>query len=144
MSNSLTLTIRSMKAQKADLTAQIIDNQEALLLTQKYSSTETERIGKYFEAEEERIKLESGDNPDALIAEYTELMDEDTKEKIKELKDEKDQIMKTKTEELNQAETIIQIENEQLQTRIQAITADLEGFEEARKQNIEEEYAYFQ
>lgn len=135
----LNQTIRTEKLHKNDLEAQITNNSQDLRLKQKHSSADTAEINDNYEADAELIRNEMQGLDDKTGAEYEELMAE-----LKELQDDRDRQLTEVEQASTDYQNKIDIENDTLQTQLEAVNADIKGFEEARDQSIEDGFGYFQ
>lgn len=133
------ITIQNYIAKEHDLQAELLDNSMDLVLKQKYASDEQASITKKYNVQEDAIQEQMDEIGDRTNDEYKDMMAE-----IKELKDAEDAELKAIEEAQTQMETEIQNENAMLETQLQAIQADKEGLEEARKEDIEDSFGYFQ
>lgn len=135
----LNTTIQSEKIYKNDLEAQITNNSQDLRLKQKHSSADSAEVNANYAADAELIRNEMNSLDDKTGAEYEELMAE-----LKELQDDRDRQLTEIEEAATDYQNKIDIENDTLQTQLEAVNADIKGFEEARDQDIEDGFGYFQ
>ncbi len=133
------ITIQNYIAKEQDLQAELTDNSMDLRLKQKYASDEQAGITKKYDIQEDMIQEQMDAMDDKTCDEYKDLMAE-----IKELKDAEDVELKAIEQAQTDMETQIQNENATLESQLQAIQADREGLEEARKSDIEDSFGYFQ
>ena len=133
------ITIQNYIAKEHDLQAELLDNSMDLVLKQKYASDEQANNKKKYNVQEDAIQEQMDEIGDRTNDEYKDMMAE-----IKELKDAEDAELKAIEEAQTQMETEIQNENAMLETQLQAIQADRQGLEEARKEDIEDSFGYFQ
>jgi predicted nuclease with TOPRIM domain len=111
-----------------------------LRLAQKHSSADIDRIRAQYAPEEERIRNEiEGLDKLEQQDEYQDLLRE-----LNDLKEEKESKIARREDEASDHETIVQSENESLEVRLEDINAEKESFQEMLKQNIEQEFGYFQ
>lgn len=136
---SLTTIIQSEKAEKETIEAQLTNNSLDIRLKQKTSSNEADMINTQCNEEVAQIRNEMAQMDDKTCDEYKELMNE-----IEELKDERDRKLSKIESEATDYETIKDTENQTLQSRLEAVSADIESYEEARQGNIEDSFGYFQ
>ena len=135
-----TLThIKMYKAKANDLEYQITYNSNTKRIKQIHSSAEVSSIHDEYDQKEDAIRSKIKDLPDKSGNEYLELMAE-----LQEFQDMEEEAVKEAEEMSKQYEEHIDVENASLETQLQAIRADLEGLEEARKQDIEDDFSYFQ
>ena len=109
-------TILLNDAAANDITNQMTDNTLNLRLKQKYSSNTISQIHSKYDQEEQLIRDEINALEDKSGNEYEELISE-----LKELKEEEDAEIEKTEEESNDYETHIELENAQLETRLEAI-----------------------
>ena len=132
-------TILLNDAAANDITNQMTDNTLNLRLKQKYSSDTISQIHSKYDQEEQLIRDEINALEDKSGNEYEELISE-----LKELKEEEDAEIEKTEEESNDYETHIELENAQLETRLEAIKTDNESYKECLEGNIEKSFGYFQ
>ncbi len=133
------ITIQNYIAKEQDLQAELTDNSMDLRLKQKYASDEQAGITKEYDMQEDAIQEQMDQIGDKTNDEYQDLMAE-----MLELKDAEDAELKAIEQAQSDMETQIQNENASLETQLQAVQADREGLEEARKEDIEDQFGYFQ
>ena len=133
------LTILTQDAMVEDVTNQITDNTMDLRLKQKYQSDAIAQIHAKYNLEEELIRDEIENLDDKSGEEYAELMEE-----LQELKDMEDQEVKAEEEKASDYELRMQLENDNLETRKEAMEKNIEAFQEALNQSIEKNFGYFQ
>ena len=135
-----TLThIKMYKAKANDLEYQITYNSNTKRIKQIHSSAEISSIHDEYNQKEDNVRNQIKELPDKSGNEYLELMAE-----LQEFQDMEEESVKEAEEMSKQYEEHIDVENASLETQLQAIRADLEGLEEARKQDIEDDFSYFQ
>ena len=111
-----------------------------LRLHQKHSSTEIADVHAQYAPEKERIQNEiAGLDKIEQQEEYQNLMTE-----LKELREEEEAEVQQIEDETNDYETIVQTENEMLEVQLEEVNTTTESFQEMLKQNIEDEFGYFQ
>lgn len=132
-------TIQLYKSKKHDLQNQVTFNSLTLRLKQKHSANTVEQIHQKYGQEETMIRNEMKGLEDKTGNEYMDLMAE-----LQELQDEEDRIVTEEEQKAKDFESKIEIQNASIETQLQAVTADLEGLEEMRKENIEKVFGYFQ
>ena len=127
-------------AKAETLTNELTDNSMDLRLDQKYASNEIDKIRAEYAPEKERIRNEiEGLDKAEQRNEYQDLLTE-----LNDLKEEEENRVEKVEDELNEKETEIQSENETLEVQLEDINAQTEAFKEMLKQNIEQEFGYFQ
>ena len=126
-------------AKKNDITNQMTDNTQDLRLKQKHSAAEISDIHQKFSSEEDlvRAKIDSLEGVNAEN-EYESLMAE-----LKDLQDDEDREVEAAENMASVYENGIQLENDQLQSQLEAIVQDREGIEENLKENVEKTFGYF-
>ena len=134
------LSIFSLDANESDTENQITSNSMCIRLKQKQSSAKISEIRAKYQVEEEKIrnKIDSLDEENSS-KEYEELMTE-----LKELRDMEDDEVETEENAATDYETDIQLENDNLQTKLEAMKADKESIKELLQKNIEDSFGYFQ
>ena len=138
--SSLQSSIFLNDARSETLTNELTDNSMDLCLAQKHASADTDRVRAEYAPEEERIRNEiEGLDKTEQKEEYDDLLRE-----LNDLKEEKESKLEKIENELNEYETQIQSENEILEVQLEDINAQNESFKEMLKQNIENEFGYFQ
>lgn len=147
-STSFGLTIKTLKAQKETITNQLTNNSEDKILEQKYTSNEMADVALRYNTEAEMVRneIESLDG-DGINDEYNELNDElkaDLREDLKEIATEKNEAEEAIETEAHYKEEDINLENANLEVRLEDIDAQIEAYEEMENQAIEDEYGYFQ
>ena len=139
-SSSLQAAIFLNEARAETLQAEITDNSMDLRLHQKHSSTEIADVHAQYAPEKERIQNEiAGLDKIEQQEEYQNLMTE-----LKELREEEEAEVQQIEDETNDYETIVQTENEMLEVQLEEVNTTTESFQEMLKQNIEDEFGYFQ
>ena len=133
------LTILTQDALIEDVTNQITDNTMDLRLKQKYQSNAIAQIHDKYNLEEELIRDEIDKLDDKSGDEYEDLMRE-----LQELKEMEDQEVKAEEEKASDYETKMQLENDNLEVRKEAMEKNVEAFQEALNQSIEKNFGYFQ
>lgn len=138
--SSLQAAIFLGDAKAETLTNELTDNSMDLRLDQKHSSNEVTKIRSEYAPEKERIRneikeLDKAENPN----EYQELLGE-----LNDLKEEEEAKIAKVEDELKEKETQIQSENETLEVQLEDVQTQTESFKEMLKQNIEDEFGYFQ
>ena len=136
----LQLAINTGELMAETLTNEQTDNSMDLRLAQKHNANSIEQIRSNYAPEKERInnEIESLDKVEQRD-EYQDLMAE-----LKEIKDQEEAEINRKEDEMADYEAGIQLENESLKTRLEAVQAQTDSFKEMLKQNIESEFGYFQ
>ncbi len=139
-SSSLQAAIFTNEARAETLTNEITDNSMDLRLHQKRSSKEIADIHAQYAPEKERIQNEiEGLDKIEQQDEYQNLMTE-----LKDLREEEEAAVKQVEDETKDYETIVQTENEMLEVQLEEVNTSTESFKEMLKQNIENEFGYFQ
>jgi len=141
MSSGLTetITIQNNKSLINEWEGQLLALSMQKRLIHKHSTDKISEIHTRYSAQKEVIKnkianLENkGSN-----SEYQELMME-----LTELETAENEEIKTQENELEDREADIEVQMDSLQTRKEAAEKDNEGFEEMRKENIENSFGYF-
>ena len=139
-SSSLQATIYLNEARAETLTNELTDNSMDLRLLQKHTSNEIAQIRQQYKPEKDRInnKIEGLDKIEQQ-EEYQDLLTE-----LRELKEEEEEKIATVEEKLSDQETEFQTENELLEVQLEDINTQTESFKEMLKQNIEDNFGYFQ
>ncbi len=134
------LNIMNNDANASDIENQITKNSMAIRLKQKHSSAKISEIRAKYQVEEEKIrnKIDSLDEENSS-KEYEDLMTE-----LKELRDMEDDEVEAEENAATDYETDIQLENDNLSTRLEAMKADTESLKELHQKNIEDSFGYFQ
>ena len=134
------LNIMNNDANASDIENQITKNSMAIRLKQKHSSAKISEIRAKYQVEEEKIrnKIDSLDEENSS-KEYEDLMTE-----LKELRDMEDDEVEAEEIAATDYETDIQLENDNLSTRLEAMKADTESLKELHQKNIEDSFGYFQ
>ena len=128
------------EAREETLTNELTDNSMDLRLKQQHSSNDVQAIRDKYAPEKDRINNEIQDlDKTEQREEYQDLMTE-----LKELKDQEESEVERVENETNDYETIIQMENENLEVQIEEINSSTETFKEMLKQSVESEFGYFQ
>ena len=131
--NGTQLAINFFILNQANLEAQLIDNKETLALKQKESATKLAEIHFKYNQEESLIRTEMRSLADSkLSTEYYNLLAE-----LEELQNEEEMLATATETECKDYETRIQLENDNIETQIQAVQQDKEALEEMQKKNIE-------
>ena len=135
-----TITIETNKALASEWEGQLLKLSMQRRLLQKYSANEIEAIhNKYAPLKEEvKNKMDSLDK-EHITSEYQELMTE-----LNELTNKEDQEVEQAEQRVNDREGELQLEQSNLESRLEAVKKDTESEEEMRKQNIERSFGYFQ
>lgn len=131
-------SIQLYKARKADLDNQRIKNSESVNLRQKHSSNNIIQIHKKYDAEQQLVRNEMHNIDDKTNNEYLELLAE-----LQEIQDMDDRETTTEETAAQDYESKMDLQNSTIEADIQAIDADIEGFEEMRKDSIEKNFGYF-
>jgi len=135
-----TLIIQTYIAAENDVEFQLTLNSQEKINHMNQASNDTQKIHDKYGAEEEYIQNEMNDvSEDQTSEEYQDLLSE-----LNSLEEEEDE----KVEKIEKEETIyenqVDTENTQLETKLEAMKQDREGFENAREQDIEKTFGYFQ
>lgn len=139
-SSSLQSAIFLNEARSETITNELTDNSMDLRLEQKHSSNEIADIHAHYAPEKERIQNEiAGLDKIEQQDEYQDLMTE-----LKELRDQEEAEVAQIEEDMKDQETAIQAENDILEVQLEEINTTTESFKEMLKQNIEQEFGYFQ
>ena len=138
--SSLQAAIYTNELRAETLTNELTDNSMDLRLLQKHTSAEIDKIRAYYAPEIEQIRneienLDKTENKE----EYEDLIRE-----LNDIKEEKEQKIAKYEDELSVNETERQSENEILEVQLEDIKAETESFREMLKQNIENDFGYFQ
>lgn len=131
-------SIQLYKAKRSDLQAQLLKNSTTLSLKQKHSSNDIQKIHEKYDQEEQMVRNEMNSLDDKTGNEYLELLSE-----LEEIKDEDDRECEVAEAAAQEYEQKITVENSSIETQLQAVNADIEGFEEMRKDSIEKNFGYF-
>ena len=107
-------------------------------LLEKYQSNSIKDIHYRYNLQEDAIQEEM-DELDINSDEYAQL-----KEELQDLKELEDQEVSQVENETADKETPLQTENDYLETKLEAIKADNEALDEAIKQDIDDNFGYFQ
>ena len=121
-----------------DIEAQMTDNSMNIRLLEKYQSNSIKDIHYRYNLQEDAIQEEM-DELDINSDEYAQL-----KEELQDLKELEDQEVSQVENETADKETPLQTENDYLETKLEAIKADNEALDEAIKQDIDDNFGYFQ
>lgn len=122
-----------------DLEGQLLDNNMALRIANKYSSSEIDNIQFKTDSEEDIIRNEMDAVDDVTSQEYEDLMME-----LNELKDEEDRQVSKIERESKDYQTEIEQENALVETQLEAARADKDAIEDNLKENVENVFGYFQ
>ena len=121
-----------------DIEAQMTDTSMTISLLEKYQSNSIKDIHYRYNLQEDAIQEEM-DELDINSDEYAQL-----KEELQDLKELEDQEVSQVENETADKETPLQTENDYLETKLEAIKADNEALDEAIKQDIDDNFGYFQ
>jgi len=135
-----TLIIQSYIAAENDIELQLNLNSQEKINHMNKASDDISKIHDKYGAEEEYVQNEMNEvADDKTSAEYQNLMQE-----LNELESEEDEKVEQIEEEQTRYENKVDTENDMLETRYEAAKSDREGFEDARKDDIEKSFGYFQ
>jgi hypothetical protein len=137
-SDAVSTTIKFLKLTSNNIEGQLMNNSMDLRDIHKYRINDLGELEAAYTEEAELIRNEMETIDDKKSSEYEALMDE-----LNDLKDELDRQQKSVEEITSVREEEIRSENAMLETQNEAIHADIEAYEECRKKNIEEDFAYF-
>ena len=133
------LGIFNNDAAASDMELQILKNQESIRLRQKQSSSKISEIHAKYDVEKERIRSEINSlDEDVSSDEYQDLMAE-----LNEIKDAEEREVETEENESSDFETELQVQNDNITSRLEALKADNESLKEMHQQNIESSFGYF-
>jgi len=133
------LNIMTNDATADNIETQMTKNSMSLRLKQKQSAAKISDIHAKFDVEKQAIRSEINSLDDeASSNEYENLMSE-----LNELKAEEEQAVEIEEQASNDYETRIQLENDNLGSRLEAIKADNESLKEMHQQEIEKSFGYF-
>lgn len=133
----LALTIKTLKTEQETVTNQVADISEDTRVDSKYSANEKAAVNNEYDIQAEMIKSEMELIDDKTCPEYEELLQE-----LNDFKEERDKKMQRIEDEQAYKEEVRDNEKVILESKLQAINADIETFEEGRDKAIEEEYSY--
>lgn len=133
------LTIQSYKQKSSDLEFQATQSYEIKMLKQKISANEKEEVILEFNTDKEIVRNKMDGIEDKTSQEYKDCLTE-----IQELQDAKDDALKLIEDEAKRYEDEIDQEVSMIQTRKEAVDADIESLEQARQEDIEKFYDMFQ
>lgn len=134
------LNLMTNHAKESDLETQSTTNSMSIRLRQKQSAAKISDIHAKFDVEKEQIRSEiNGLDDDASSAEYQELMSE-----LNDLKSEEEQQVEVEEQASEDYETGLQLENDNIATRLEAMKADDEAIEKCLEDNVEQNFGYFQ
>ncbi len=133
------LNIMNNDANASDIENQMVTNNMRINLKHKQSSAKISDIHAKYQVEEERIRNEinSLDEENSSL-EYQDLMAE-----LKELRDMEDDEVEVEENAATDYETQLQLENDNLSSRLEAIKSDNESLKELHQKNIEDSFGYF-
>lgn len=118
------LAILTCTAQENDIEAQMTQNSEMKNLKALKSTRETQKIHQQYNEEQDLIRNEMKELGDRTSDEYLDLSAE-----LRDSQTEEDEKVKKIEEEAKGYEEKIDLENDQLESQIQSIQADKEGFQ---------------
>ena len=135
-----TISIETNKSLASEWEGQLLKLSMRKRLIQKYSSNEITQIHAKYAPQKEEIKnkIDSLDDK-SVTSEYQELLGE-----LRELDNMENDEVKAAEEKASQAEEDIQLEQDALESRLEALKKDTESMEEMRKANVEDSFNYFQ
>ena len=132
------LNIMNNDASANEIETQMTKNSMAIRLRQKQSSSKISEIHAKYDVEKERIRNEINSlDDDASSDEYQDLMSE-----LNDIKDAEEREVEVEENAANDYETGVQLENDNLSTRLEALKADNESLKEMHQQNIESSFGY--
>ena len=136
---SLSAIILDFIARHFTIEHQLGLNQESKNRKMAYSSDAIQAIHKKYGYEEEMVRNEMHSLDDRTSDEYLDLMAD-----LKSLQNQEEMEVKRIEEESTQYQTHIDKENDQLESQLAAIDADMESFKSTRSEDIKESFACFQ
>ena len=132
------LNIMTNDATIEEMEGQITRNSMNLRLKQKISAQSD--IHNKFKEEKDKIRNEiSNLDKTAINNEYQDLMAE-----LNELKDEEEQAVEREEQEAKDYEERVQLENDGLETRLEALRADTQSLKEFSEDSIKDSFGYFE
>ncbi len=133
------LNIMNNDAAANELETQMTKNSMSIRLRQKQSASKISDIHAKYDVDKERIRNEINSlDKEAAIDEYQDLMSE-----LNDLKDAEDREVEVEENASNDYETGLQLQNDSISTRLEALKADNESLKETHQQNIEKSFGYF-
>ena len=134
------LNIMTNDATIEEMEGQITRNSMNLRLKQKISAQKISDIHNKFKEEKDKIRNEiSNLDKTAINNEYQDLMAE-----LNELKDEEEQAVEREEQEAKDYEERVQLENDGLETRLEALRADTQSLKEFSQDSIKDSFGYFE
>ena len=141
MSSGLTetLTIQTNKAMASDWQAQLLKISMRLRLIQKYAADSIAKIHNKYKPQKEAIRNQIANlDSDHTASEYQELITE-----LNELGNQEEREVEKAESEQNDQEAALQLEQDSIQTRLEAINKDTDSLVEMRDSNIKSSFSYF-
>ena len=133
------LNIMNNDAAANELETQMTKNSMSIRLRQKQSASKISDIHAKYDVDKERIRNEINSlDKEAAIDEYQDLMSE-----LNDLKDAEEREVEVEENASNDYETGLQLQNDSISTRLEALKADNESLKETHQQNIEKSFGYF-
>ena len=133
------LNIMNNDAAANELETQMTKNSMSIRLRQKQSASKISDIHAKYDVDKERIRNEINSlDKEAAIDEYQDLMSE-----LNDLKDAEEREVEVEENASSDYETGLQLENDNISTRLEALKADNESLKETHQQNIEKSFGYF-
>ena len=140
MSNSMELTIQVYIAEKNDIESQILSETQTKNLKHSQSSNTISEIHNKYAPEISRIRNEiQGLDLTTSSGEYRKLMAE-----LNSLKDAEEREVQAEETVATDYENRLQSHIDNDQTRLEAVNTDLEQLKETNRENIKNEFNYFQ
>ena len=130
--NGTQLAINTMILQMNDIEFQRLQNSETEQYLHKQSSIEIEELQQKYGQEIKLVRNEMRQSEDKTSNEYFDLMSE-----LEELEEERDAEIKRVEDQNADREKLHQVQDANLETRYNAVKADMEGLKEAQKSNIQ-------
>lgn len=133
----LSLTVKTLKAEQETITNQLTDISEDTRVDSRYAANAKASVDQEYDIQAEMIKSEMELIDDKTCPEYEELLQE-----LNDFKEERDKKMQRIEDEEIYKEEKRDNEKVILESKLQAVNADIETFKEGRDKAIEEEFSY--
>lgn len=133
----LSLTVKTLKAEQETITNQLTDISEDTRVDSRYAANAKASVDQEYDIQAEMIKSEMELIDDKTCPEYEELLQE-----LNDFKEERDKKMQRIEDEEIYKEEKRDNEKVVLESKLQAVNADIETFKEGRDKAIEEEFSY--
>ena len=133
----LSLTVKTLKAEQETITNQLTDISEDTRVDSRYAANAKASVDQEYDIQAEMIKSEMELIDDKTCPEYEELLQE-----LNDFKEERDKKMQRIEDEEIYKEEARDNEKVILESKLQAVNADIETFKEGRDKAIEEEFSY--